>query len=140
MLWVLAFHIIAVVMWFAGLFYLPRLFVYHSMTEDELGNSRFKIMEKKLYGIMTISLFLTLFFGFWLLREKPSLIFAGWFQIKLLLILSLIIYHFYCGYIIKLFRENKNRYSHVFYRWFNEYPAVILISVVILAVINSNTV
>lgn len=135
MLWFLAFHIIAVVMWFAGLFYLPRLFVYHSMTQDALGNARFKVMEKKLYVMTTIGLFLTVFFGFLLLRVEPQLIFAGWFQLKLVLVLSLLIYHFYCGYVVKVFREDKNQRSHIYYRWLNEYPTVILISVVILAVV-----
>lgn len=133
MQWLLAFHLISVVMWFAGLFYLPRLFVYHSMTQDELGISRFKVMEKKLYVMMTIGLFLTFLFGFLLLREKPELIFAGWFQLKLLLVLSLLVYHFYCGYIVKIFREDVNHRNHIFYRWLNEYPTVILIIVVILA-------
>ena len=133
MQWLLAFHVISIVMWFAGLFYLPRLFVYHSMTQDELGVSRFKIMEKKLYLITTIGLFLTVLFGFLLLREKPTLIFSGWFQLKLFLVLTLLIYHFYCGHLVKVFRENNNRRSHIFYRWLNEYPAIILISVVILA-------
>jgi putative membrane protein len=125
MQWLLAFHIISIVMWFAGLFYLPRLFVYHSITQDELGDERFKIMEKKL--------FLLLFSGFLLFREKPDLIFSGWFQLKLALVLSLVMYHFYCGHVVKIFRENKNSYSHIFYRWLNEYPTVILIMVVILA-------
>ncbi len=134
-LWFLAFHIIAVVMWFAGLFYLPRLFVYHSMTHDELGNARFKIMERKLYLMTTIGLFLTLLFGFLLLRLEPRLIFTSWFQLKLLLVLSLLIYHFYCGFLVKVFRENENHRGHVFYRWLNEYPTIVLIIVVILAVV-----
>ena len=133
MLWLLAFHIISIVMWFAGLFYLPRLFVYHSMTSDELGIARFKIMEKKLYVMTTIGLFLAMASGFLLLREKFALIFAGWFQVKLMLVLSLLIYHFYCGYFVKIFRDNNNKHSHVFYRWWNEYPTVVLIIVVILA-------
>ncbi|MDX2164144.1 MAG: protoporphyrinogen oxidase HemJ [Gammaproteobacteria bacterium] len=135
MLWILAFHIVSIVMWFAGLFYLPRLFVYHSMIQDELGNARFKVMEKKLYVMTTIGLFLTVLFGFLLLRVEPQLIYAGWFQIKLFLVLTLLIYHFYCGYLVKIFRENENHRSHVFYRWVNEYPTIILIIVVILAVV-----
>ena len=135
MLWLLAFHIISIVMWFAGLFYLPRLFVYHSMTSDELGIARFKVMEKKLYVMTTIGFFLTVVFGLLLLREEPRLIFVGWFQLKLILVLSLLIYHFYCGYFVKMFRDNHNRYSHVFYRWWNEYPTVVLIIVVILAIV-----
>ena len=133
MQWLLAFHIISIVMWFAGLFYLPRLFVYHSMTQDEAGNARFKIMEKKLYVMTTIGLFLVVVSGFLLLREESSLIFAKWFQVKFLLVLSLIIYNFYCGHIVKVFREDENKYDHIFYRWLNEYPTVILIIVVVLA-------
>lgn len=135
MLWLRAFHIISIVMWFAGLFYLPRLFVYHSMTHDENGNARFKIMEKKLYVMTTIGFFLTVVFGLLLLREEPRLIFVGWFQMKLILVLSLIIYHFYCGYFVKIFRDNNNKRSHVFYRWWNEYPTIVLIIVVILAIV-----
>ena len=85
MQWLLAFHIISIIMWFAGLFYLPRLFVYHSMTQDDLGLSRFKIMEKKLYVMTTIGLFLVVVSGLLLLQEKPAFIFSGWFQVKLLL-------------------------------------------------------
>lgn len=133
MQWLLAFHIISIVMWFAGLFYLPRLFVYHSMTQDALGSARFKTMEKKLYVMTTIGFFLVIVSGFLLLREKSGLIFAGWFQVKLLLVLSLIIYNFYCGHIVKIFRDDMNKQGHIFYRWLNEYPTVILIIVVILA-------
>lgn len=133
MLWLLAFHVISIVMWFAGLFYLPRLFVYHSMTSDELGVARFKIMEKRLYVMTTIGLFLSLASGFLLLREEIALIFAGWFQVKLMFVLSLLVYHFYCGYFVKIFRDNNNKYGHVFYRWWNEYPTVVLIIVVTLA-------
>ncbi|HEV2613509.1 MAG TPA: CopD family protein [Gammaproteobacteria bacterium] len=133
MQWLLAFHVVSIVMWFAGLFYLPRLFVYHSMTQDALGIARFKIMEKKLYVMTTIGFFLVVASGLLLLREKPALIFAGWFQVKLLLVLSLIIFNFYCGHLVKIFREDVNKHGHVYYRWLNEYPTVILIIVVILA-------
>ncbi len=137
MLWVKAFHIIAMVRWFAGIFYLPRLFVYHAACEDEPGRERFKIMERKLYrGITTPSMVLTLIFGFWLISYNPAgYASQGWLHAKLLLIALLIVYHFYCGHLVKVFRDDQNTRSHVFYRWFNELPVFILLAVVILAVV-----
>lgn len=138
MLWVKAFHIISVVTWFAALFYLPRLFVYHAMCEDELGNERFKVMECKLYrGIMIPSMVLTIIFGVWLMSFYPldAIKTMGWLHAKLTLVVILIGYHHYCGYIVRQFRDDNNHRSHVFYRWFNEFPVLILIAVVILAVV-----
>lgn len=137
MLWIKALHIIFMVTWFAGLFYLPRLFVYHAACDDEPGNARFKIMERKLYAIMTIGAVLTVLFGLWLLfgYHLTTLQTSLWLPIKLVLVASLIAYHFYCGHLVSIFRDDNNRRSHVFYRWFNEFPAIILIAVVILAVV-----
>ncbi|MFD2230780.1 protoporphyrinogen oxidase HemJ [Alkalimarinus sediminis] len=137
MLWVKAFHIISVICWFAALFYLPRLFVYHASSEDEISNERFKIMERKLYrGISTPSMIATLIFGFWMLSYNVQGYFSGgWLHAKLLLVTLLVIYHFYSGHILKQFRDDKNTRSHVFYRWFNEFPVLILIAVVILVVV-----
>lgn len=136
MLWIKALHIIAVVCWFAGLFYLPRLFVYHATADDEKSNARFKIMERKLYyGIMMPSMILTIIFGTWLLYLEPFYLHTGWMGLKLLLVLALIFYHFYCGHLIKAFKENKNTHTSVFYRWFNEFPTLVLIVVVILVVV-----
>jgi protoporphyrinogen IX oxidase len=138
MLWVKAFHIIFVVTWFAALFYLPRLFVYHAMCEDEAGNSRFKIMERKLYiGIMTPSAILTLVFGAWLLSfySLDYIATMHWLHVKLILVVLLFLYHGYCGHLLKQFRDNANQRSHVFYRWFNELPVIVLIAVVILAIV-----
>ncbi len=141
MLWIKAFHIIFMVTWFAGLFYLPRLFVYHSMSSDAISNERFKVMERKLYygitmpgGIITIILGLWLLIGYW---WTPFLAVKGmvWLHIKLLLVSLLIIYHFYCGKLVADFKYDRNQHSHVFYRWFNEFPVLILIAVVILAII-----
>ena len=133
MLWIKALHIIFMVTWFAGLFYLPRLFVYHSTATDTAGIERFKIMERKLfYGIMTPGAILTLIFGFWLLRYG----FGGtWLHIKLALVLVLIAYHIYCGKLLLDFKHDRNKHGHVFYRWLNEFPVLILIAVVILAVV-----
>lgn len=135
MLWVKAFHIIAMVCWFAGLFYLPRLFVYHAACDDQPGRDRFKIMERKLYrGITTPSMVATLIFGFWLISYNPSgYMSQGWLHAKLFLVLLLVGYHFYCGHLVKVFQQDQNQRSHVFYRWFNEMPVLVLVAVVVLA-------
>lgn len=134
MLWIKSLHIIFMVTWFAGLFYLPRLFVYHAMSEDKTSHERFKIMERKLfYGIMTPGAVLTLIFGIWLwLGYNFS---GGWLHAKLLLVVILVVYHIWCGKLVKDFRDGKNRYGHVFYRWFNEFPVLVLIAAVILVVV-----
>jgi putative membrane protein len=135
MLWVKAFHIIFMVTWFAGLFYLPRLFVYHADCRDDIGHQRFLVMERKLYAIMTLGGALATFFGVWLLLRWHWPISELWLQLKLALVAALIAYHIYCGQLVKRFRAGDNRYSGVFYRWFNEFPALILIAVVLLAVV-----
>ena len=138
MLWLKAFHIISVITWFAALFYLPRLFVYHAMCEDEAGNARFKIMERKLYrGIMTPSAIMTLVFGLGLLSQYSGEAIASmhWLHAKLLLVVLLFGYHGYCGKLLREFAEDKNQRSHVFYRWFNELPVLVLIAMVILVVV-----
>ncbi len=134
MLWIKALHIVFMVTWFAGLFYLPRLFVYHSTATDTAGIERFKIMERKLfYGIMTPGAILTLIFGVWLWLGYG---FNGtWLHIKLALVMVLIAYHIYCGKLLLDFKHDRNKHSHVFYRWLNEFPVLILIAVVILAVV-----
>ena len=134
MLWVKSLHIVFMVTWFAGLFYLPRLFVYHAMTEDEDGQERFKVMERKLYfGIMTPGGVLTLVFGIWLWLGYG--LGGGWLHVKLALVAVLIGYHLWCGKLLRDFRYNRNRHSHVWYRWFNEVPVVLLLAVVMLAVV-----
>lgn len=135
MLWLKALHLIFMVTWFAGLFYLPRLFVYHAMSEDQTSIDRFKIMERKLYfGIMTPGLILTLVFGIWLLLWGN---YAGllWIQIKLALIAVLIGYHIHCGKLLNDFKHDRNRRSHVFYRWYNEIPVLFLFAIIFLAVL-----
>jgi len=134
MLWVKAFHIIAVVTWFAALFYLPRLFVYHAMSEDAVSIERFKIMERKLYrGIMTPSAIVAVTLGLWLWLGFGFS--GGWLYAKLALVTVLLIYHGYCGKLLRDFRDDRNRHGHVFYRWFNEFPVLILVAVVILVVV-----
>ncbi len=138
MLWLKAFHLIFVVTWFAALFYLPRLFVYHAECKDEAGNARFKIMERKLYyGIMMPSAILTFIFGAWMLSyySIEQIATMHWLHAKLLLVVILYFYHAYCGKLVKQFARDENTRSHVFYRWFNEFPVVILIAVVILVIV-----
>ncbi len=135
MLWIKAFHVIFMVTWFAGLFYLPRLFVYHADCSDQEGHERFLVMERKLFAIMTIGAVITTVLGVWLVLGWHWPLTELWLQIKLFLVALLIAYHVYCATLIKQFRAGQNRYSHVFYRWFNEFPALILIAVVLLAVL-----
>ena len=122
------------VTWFAGLFYLPRLFVYHAQAADAISIERFKIMERKLYfGIMTPGAILTVLFGAWLWLGYG--ITGGWLHAKLALVVVLVAYHVYCGKLLGDFKRDRNRHGHVWYRWFNELPVLILIGVVILVVV-----
>ena len=136
-LWLKALHIIAMVCWFAGLFYLPRLFVYHAMSEDEISRERFRTMERKLYrGIMLPSMLATLGFGIWLISLNPGYYLSqGWMHAKLTLVILLIAYHHICGAQLKRFARGENQRSHVFYRWFNEAPVLALLAIVILVVV-----
>lgn len=133
MLWIKALHIIFVVSWFAGLFYLPRLFVNHAMVEDPATVERLKLMEHKLYRFMTPLGVLALASGFWLWLGYGFS--GGWLHAKLALITLLSAYHLYCGSIVADFKNNRNRHGHVFYRWINELPVLILAAVVILVVV-----
>lgn len=134
MLWIKSLHIIFMVTWFAGLFYLPRLFVYHAMSKDAVSVDRFKVMERKLfYGIMTPGGVLTIVFGVWLWLGYGFS--GGWLYAKLLLVLVLIGYHLWCGKLVADFRHDHNRHGHVFYRWFNEFPVLILSAAVVLVVV-----
>jgi putative membrane protein len=133
MLIVKSLHIIFMMTWFAGLFYLPRLFVYHASTDDREGNVRFKVMERKLfYGIMTPGAVLTIASGSWLWIGWGFN--GGWLHAKLLLVAILIVYHIWCGKLLEDFRKDQNRHGHVWYRWFNEFPVLILFAVVFLVV------
>ena len=136
MLWVKALHIIAVICWFAGLFYLPRLFVYHAQSSDPISHERFCIMERKLYrGIMYPSMIATLLLGASLIYLNPGWMQMGWIHAKLLLVVILIGYHHMCGAQLKRFARGENTRGHVFYRWFNEVPVIFLLLIVILAVV-----
>jgi putative membrane protein len=143
MSWVRAFHIIFMVTWFAGLFYLPRLFVYHAMCEgeDRIGAERFKIMERKLYfGIMTPGAVLTIVFGLWLLFAYAWQAYRHewWLYAKLALVVVLVGYHLYCGRLLNALKHDRNTHSHVFYRWLNEAPVLLLIAITILVVVKPN--
>lgn len=137
MLWVKAFHIIFVVTWFSGLFYLPRLFVYHAMSKDTISMERFKVMERKLYyGITIPSAILATALGLWLLLNHWEFYGQfGWMHAKLSLVVLLWIYQFFCGHYRKQFAQDRNQHGHVFYRWFNEIPVIMLVGIVLLVVV-----
>ena len=143
MLWLKALHLIFMVTWFAGLFYLPRLFVYHAMSNEDrssdgISNERFKVMERKLFfGIMTPGLIATFIFGIWMLVDYAWALYGqnGWLHAKLALLLLLLVYHVFCGIWLFDFKHDRNRRSHVYYRWMNEVPVLFLVGIVILAVV-----
>jgi Predicted membrane protein len=127
-LWIKALHIIFVISWFGGLFYLPRLFVNHAMISDSATSERLKLMERKLYRFMTPLGVLALVFGIWLWLGFG---YSGtWLNIKLALVAVLVAYHLYCGHLVKVFAADANQYGHVFYRWFNEVPVLVLFAIV----------
>ena len=134
MLWLKAFHIVFVVTWFAGIFYLPRLFMYHATATDTVSIERFQTMEKRLFGIMTIGATLTLLFGVSMVSVAPGLLQAGWLHAKLTLVLALIGYHAWCYLLMRDLRNGRKR-SSTWYRVFNEVPSVLLIAIVVLAVV-----
>lgn len=137
MLWVKAFHVIAMVAWFAGLFYLPRLFVYHADTQDEISVKRFKVMERRLYyGITWPAALITTALGLWLLSLMlPYYQQAIWMHIKLGLVVFLWGYHLLCGHFVRQFKQNKNTRTSGFYRFFNECPTLFLIAIVVLVIV-----
>lgn len=137
MLYVKAFHIIAMVAWFSGLFYLPRLFVYHAASSDALSVERFQLMERRLYyGITWPAALLTTFFGFWLFSYNPDYYLKeGWMHAKLGLVLLLWIYHVLCGHYLRAFSQNKNKKSERYFRIYNEMPTLLLVGIVLLVVV-----
>jgi putative membrane protein len=133
MLWLKAFHIVMVVSWFAGLFYLPRIFVNHAMAEEQTVKERLKLMERKLYRFVTPIGALAVVTGLWLWFGYGFS--GGWLHAKTTLVVGLIVYHFYCGHLVKTFAEDRNTRSHVWFRFFNEVPVLVLIAVVVLVVV-----
>lgn len=134
MLWVKSLHIVFMVTWFAGLFYLPRLFVYHAQANDGVSIERFKVMESKLfYGIMTPGAVLTIASGLWLWMGYGFS--GGWLHAKLGLVAGLVAYHVWCAKLLLDFRHDRNSRGHVWFRWFNEFPVLILFAIVILVVV-----
>ena len=134
MLWIKVFHLFAVIAWFAGIFYLPRLFVYHAMSEDKASCERFKIMERKLLrGIMTPSAVVALVLGCWLWLGYG---YSGtWLTLKLVLVAALLVYHGWCAKVVNDFKRDENKHSHKFYRWMNELPVFLLLGILILVVV-----
>lgn len=133
MLWIKSFHIIFVTSWFAGLFYLPRIFVNLAMATEKSEQDRLLLMAHKLYRFVTPIAFLALGLGIWLWL---GIGFSGaWLNIKLGLTVLLMLYHFYCGHLLKQFKQGLNIHSHVWYRWFNEIPVLLLIAIVILVTV-----
>jgi putative membrane protein len=134
-LWLKAFHIVFVVTWFAGLFYLPRLYVYHAVATDSISLERFKIMERRLFMIMTLGAILTVLFGSAMLLANPAYLQMRWFHAKLAVVVLLVGYHVWCYRLMKQFAAGNNLYSQRWYRWFNEAPSILLIAIVVLVVV-----
>jgi len=135
MLWLKAFHIVFVVTWFAGLFYLPRLFVYHSTASDALGLERFAVMERRLFALMTIGGALAIAFGISMVAAAPGYLDFLWLRVKLALVAALIVYHLWCFTLMRDLRAGRNTHSQRWYRIFNEVPSLLLIAIVVLAVV-----
>jgi putative membrane protein len=135
MLWLKAFHVIFVVTWFAGLFYLPRLFVYHVAASDPPGLQRFIVMERRLFFLMTLGALLAVLFALALLIEQPAYLQQGWLRAKLLLVACLVLYHFGCYRLMRTLRAGQRPYSQRWLRLYNEVPALLLVAIVVLAVV-----
>ncbi len=134
MLWLKSFHVVAMVTWFAGVFYLPRLFVYHADTLDTAGDARFKVMERRLLALMTIGGAATVALGVAMIVASPGYLALGWLRVKLVAVALLIAYHAYCARITREFAAGRNRRSARWYRVFNEIPSLLLVFIVVLAV------
>ncbi len=135
MLWLKALHVVFVVSWFAGLFYLPRLYLYHAVTTDAPGLARFVVMERRLFFIMSIGAVLTVLLGIAMIMAAPAYLEQGWLRAKLLLVALLLGYHFWCYRLMLALRAGSNPHSQRWYRWFNEVPSLLLLAIVILAVV-----
>jgi putative membrane protein len=136
MAWIKAFHIIFMVTWFAGLFYLPRLYVYHAMATDTASLQRFTVMERKLFwGIMTPGATITVVLGSLMLVASPYYLDENWMRLKLTAVAAMVLYHIWCGKLLSDFKDNRNVRDHIWYRWFNEVPVIFLVVIVVLTVV-----
>ena len=135
MLWLKAFHVVFVVTWFAGLFYLPRLFVYHTAATEAVVRERLVVMERRLFGMMTLGGALAIVFGLSMVAAAPLYLAFLWLRVKLLLVAGLVVYHLWCHRLLRDLRDGRNRHSERWYRIFNEVPALFLIAIVVLAVV-----
>jgi len=137
--WLKVFHLVFIVSWFAGLLYLPRLFVYHAQNEHSESFAVFEVMERRLFSIMTVGAVLTIVFGIGALLTNPSYYLTqAWMYWKLALVAALLIYHGWCWQHIQSFKLNKNRHSHIWFRWFNEAPILFLFGIAILVLVKPN--
>ena len=135
MLWLKAFHIVFVVTWFAGLFYLPRLFVYHAAAADAIGRERFVVMERRLFVLMTLGGALAIAFGISMVAAQPAYLEFLWLRVKLPLVGALVIYHLWCHKLMRDLRDGRSSHSQRWFRLFNEVPGILLIAIVVLAVV-----
>jgi putative membrane protein len=135
MLWLKAFHIVFVVVWFAGLFYLPRLFVYHVAASDAISRERFAVMERRLFGMMTMGGAVAIAFGLSMVATAPGYLDFLWLRVKLVLVAALVVYHLWCRKLLRDLRDGRNSHSQRWYRIFNEVPLLFLIAIVVLAVV-----
>ncbi len=135
MLWLKAFHVVFVVTWFAGLFYLPRLFVYHTAATEAVVRERFVVMERRLFAMMTLGGALAIVFGLSMVAAAPGYLAFLWLRVKLLLVAGLVVYHLWCHRLLRDLRDGRNSHSERWYRIFNEVPALFLIAIVVLAVV-----
>ena len=133
MLWIKAFHIVFVASWFAGLFYLPRIFVNLALESDQAATARLLLMARKLYKFMNILMVPALLLGIWMWLGYGFK--GGWVHAKLALVVLAIGYHHACGSLLKKFEKGVNRRTHGWYRWFNEVPVLLLIAITILVVV-----
>ncbi|MGO8857580.1 MAG: protoporphyrinogen oxidase HemJ [Steroidobacteraceae bacterium] len=135
MLWLKAFHVVAMVTWFAGLFYLPRLFVYHADAADWISVERFRIMERRLFMLMSIGAIATVALGIAMIVTTPAYLKMGWLQVKLTLVLLLIVYHLLCFKFLRDFAHDRRTHSAKWFRAFNEVPSLLLLGIIILAIV-----
>jgi protoporphyrinogen IX oxidase len=135
MLWLKAFHLVFVVTWFAGLFYLPRLFVYHVAATDTPGIARFIVMERRLFFLMSLGALMAVLCGIAMLIAAPGYLEMSWLRIKLLLVAGLVGYHAWCYRLLLALRAGRGAHSQRWYRLFNELPALFLVLIVVLAVV-----